>query len=426
VLDIRVIRADPEAAARRIASKGVDANIPALVALDERRRAIISEVEVMKAEKNLVSARIGKAKAAGGDASVAIEAMRQFSEDIRRLDDELRQVEEVITMQLAGLPNFPHPSVPVGPDESANVEISRHGTPPSFGFEPLAHWDIGTRLGILDFERGAKVGGARAVLYRGAGAHLERALINLMLDLHVREHGYTELYPPLLVTTQSMYGTGHLPKFAADAFRIADHDLWLNPTAEVPGTGMYRDEIVEESALPINHVAFATSFRSEIGSYGKDTKGLIRLHQFNKVELLKWTTPETSYAELMRLRANACAALERLGLAYRIVQMCTGDLGFAASMKYDLEVWLPSYNRYVEISSCSNFEDFQARRANIRYRPAEGGRVRFVHTLNGSGLAVGRTVAAVLENYQQADGTVLVPAALRPYMGGTSSIGGGS
>jgi len=422
MLDIRTVRANPEDVAQRLATKGIEADVPALLAMDERRRAIITEVETLKAEKNTVSAQIGKERSAGGDATAAIEAMRQVNESIRRLDDELRQLDERIYAVLTTLPNLPHPSVPVGPDEEGNVEIRRHGTPPSFDFTPLAHWELGTRLGILDFERGAKVGGARAVLYKGLGAHLERALISFMLDLHVTQHGYLELYPPLLVTTHSMFGTGHLPKFADDAFRIQGADLWLNPTAEVPGTGMYRDEILDEASLPLNHVAYATSFRSEIGSYGKDTKGLIRLHQFNKVELLKWTTPETSYDELEMLLRQAATVLERLGLAYRVVQMCTGDLGFAASMKYDLEVWLPSYDRYVEISSCSNFEDFQARRANIRYRPADGGRVRFVHTLNGSGLAVGRTVAAVLENYQRADGSVAVPEALRPYFGGREAI----
>jgi seryl-tRNA synthetase len=424
MLDIRVIRAEPGRVRAALQSKKVDADVAGIIALDERWRAQIGEVEIKKAHKNTVSAQVAKEKAAGRPAIAEIEAMRELNEDIRRLDAEIRELEAEINKRLLMLPNLPHPGVPAGPDETANVEVSRHGTPPSFAFTPLAHWDIGVRLGILDFERGAKVGGARAVMYRGAGAHLERALINLMLDLHVREHGYHEIYPPYLVTTDSMTGTGQLPKFGPDSFRIEGSDLWLNPTAEVPGTNMYRDEILDEAQLPLNHIAYATSFRSEIGSYGRDTKGLIRLHQFNKVEMLKWTTPETSYDELQNLLRDAGDVLTRLGLVYRIVEMCTGDLGFSASKKYDLEVWLPSYDRYVEISSCSNFEDFQARRANIRYRPSAGGRVRYVHTLNGSGLAVGRTVAAVLENYQQPNGSVRVPEALVPYMGGMAVIGG--
>jgi len=422
MLDIKVIRADPERIARGLAAKNVDADIAGLLELDEKRRRTIAEVESKKALKNSVSAAIARERAAGGDASGQIESMRLLNEQIRELDGRLRDLEGTIEEILLGLPNVPHEDVPVGPDETANQEVSRHGRPPEFDFEPLAHWDLGTRLGILDFERGAKVGGARAVLYRGAAACLERALINMMLDFHVTEHGYAEIYPPYLVTSQCMLGTGQLPKFGEDSFRVAGTDFWLNPTAEVPGTNMYRDEILEETMLPLKHVAYATSFRSEIGSYGKDTKGLIRLHQFNKVELLKWTSPETSYEELESLLNDAAEVLQRLGLAYRIVQMCTGDLGFTATKKYDLEVWLPSYNRYVEISSCSNFEDFQARRANIRYRPAGGGRPRFVHTLNGSGLAVGRTVAAVLENYQRANGSVRVPEVLRPYMRGRELI----
>ena len=422
MLDIRVIRNDPEGVARGIRSKGVEVDVAAVLALDEQRREVIGRVETMKAEKNVISAAIGRERSAGREAAADIEAMRSLNEHIRRLDDELRATDLSIESWLLGTPSVPHPSVPLGADERENVERSRHGRPPEFDFAPLAHWEIGTKLDILDFERGAKVGGARAVLYKGGAAHLERALINLMLDLHVNEHGYREILPPYLVLEQCMVGTGQLPKFAADCFRIADSDFWLNPTAEVPGTNMYRDEIMDESSLPLNHVAFATSFRSEIGSYGKDTKGLIRLHQFNKVELLKWVVPETSYDQLELLVRQASAVLDRLGLAYRVVEMCTGDLGFTATKKYDLEVWLPSYNRYVEISSCSNFEDFQARRANLRYRPSVGARPRYLHTLNGSGLAVGRTVAAVLENYQQSDGTVVVPPALRPYMGGRSVI----
>lgn len=370
MLDLRLVRAEPERVRAGLAAKGVQADIDGLLALDERRRATIAEVETMKARKNAVSAAIGKRRTSAGaaearDSDADVAEMRALNERIRQLDDELREMDAGINRQLMNLPNLPHASVPIGPDESANREVSRHGTPPSFDFAPLAHWDIGTRLDILDFERGAKVGGARSVLYKGGAAHLERALVNMMLDLHIREHGYREIYPPYLVLEQCMVGTGQLPKFAEDSYRIADSPYWLNPTAEVPGTNMYRDEVIDEAALPVKHVAYATSFRSEIGSYGKDTKGLIRLHQFNKVELLKWTAPETSYDELMSLLRDAADVLERLGLAYRVLEMCTGDLGFTATKKYDLEVWLPSYNRYVEISSCSNFEDFQARRTNI-------------------------------------------------------------
>jgi seryl-tRNA synthetase len=424
MLDLRVIRSDPAGVKKALLTKNVEADIEGLLGLDEQRRRLIGEVEAKKAHKNAVSAAIGKEKAAGRESEDRIVAMRQLNEELRAAEDQLRRIEGQIEELLVGLPSLPHPSVPVGPDESANVEIRRHGTPPAFDFTPLPHWDLGARLGVLDFERGAKVGGARSVLYRGGAAHLERALVNMMLDFHTKEHGYHEIYPPYLVTAQCMFGTGQLPKFGDDSYRVQGTDLWLNPTAEVPGTNMYRDEILDERHLPLRHVAYATSFRSEIGAYGRDTKGLIRLHQFNKVELLKWTTPETSYAELETLMRDAADVLELLGLAYRVVQMCTGDLGFTATMKYDLEVWLPSYDRYVEISSCSNFEDFQARRANIRYRPEGGGHVRFVHTLNGSGLAVGRTVAAVLENYQLADGTVRVPEALWPYMGGARLITG--
>lgn len=422
MLDIRAIRADPEGIKKRLLAKNFEADVDGLLERDERRRRTLAAVEKKKARKNTVSAAIAGQKAAGKDASNQIEDMRKLNEEIRVLDTEVRDLEGEIEEILLGTPNVPHEDVPVGPDEGANQEVARCGEPPEFDFPPLAHWELGTRLGILDFERGAKVGGARAVLYRGAGAHLERALINFMLDLHVTEHGYAEIYPPYLVKSECMVGTGQLPKFGPDSFRVEGTDFWLNPTAEVPGTNMYRDEILDEAQLPLKHTAYATSFRSEIGSYGKDTKGLIRLHQFNKVELLKWTTPEESYDELEGLLRDAADVLERLGLAYRIVQMCTGDLGFAASKKYDLEVWLPSYGKYVEISSCSNFEDFQARRANIRYRPAAGGRPRFVHTLNGSGLAVGRTVAAVLENYQHKDGSVRVPVALRPYMRGREVV----
>lgn len=351
-----------------------------------------------------------------------IEKMRDVSANIKEMDQELREYENQIEALLLEIPNIPHESVPVGKDEKENIEVSRWGTVPEFDFEPKAHWDLGPDLGLLDFERAAKITGARFVVYQGLGARLERALINFMLDLHTSEHGYIEVYPPVLVNEASMIGTGQLPKFGEDMFKCEGLDYYLVPTAEVPVTNLLRNEILGEESLPIYYVAYTACFRAEAGAAGRDTRGLIRQHQFDKVELVKFVQPEMSYDELDKLVDNASEVLRLLELPYRVVAMCTGDLGFTAAKKYDLEVWMPSYNRYVEISSCSNFEDYQARRANIKYRSSDTRSTCFVHTLNGSGLACGRTLAALLENYQQEDGSVIIPEVLRPYMGGIERI----
>jgi seryl-tRNA synthetase len=348
--------------------------------------------------------------------------MRKVNTQIKALDDQLRLIDSEMELLLLGLPNIPDEAVPHGKDEEANVEIRSWGEKPEFAFEPQAHWDIGANLGIIDFARAGKITGSRFALYTGAGARLERALISFMLDLHTTDHGYREVFPPFLVNSASMTGTGQLPKFADDAFRVEGTDYYLIPTAEVPVTNMHRDEILEDEQLPICYAAYSACFRAEAGAHGRDTRGLIRQHQFNKVELVKFVRPEESFDELEKLTLNAEKVLQLLGLPYRVMLMCTGDLGFAAAKKYDLEVWLPAYNTYREISSCSNFTDFQARRAAIRYRPAAGKKAQFVHTLNGSGLAVGRTVAAILENYQQEDGSVVIPEALRSYFGGQEKI----
>ncbi|HET6872027.1 MAG TPA: serine--tRNA ligase, partial [Sporolactobacillaceae bacterium] len=348
--------------------------------------------------------------------------MREVSDQIKTLDSELKGVEEALNQLMLTIPNIPHESVPIGESEDDNVEIRKWGTLPSFTFEPKPHWEVATELDILDFERASKVTGSRFVFYKGLGARLERALINFMMDLHSDEHGYTEMLPPYLVNRESMTGTGQLPKFEEDAFKIREEDYFLIPTAEVPVTNYYRDEILDGDDLPIAFTAFSASFRSEAGSAGRDTRGLIRQHQFNKIELVRLVKPEDSYAELEKLTGHAERVLQLLGLPYHVMSMCTGDLGFTAAKKYDLEVWIPSYNTYREISSCSNFEDFQARRANIRFRRDPKSKPEFVHTLNGSGLAVGRTVAALLENYQQEDGSVVIPEILRPYMGGVEKI----
>jgi seryl-tRNA synthetase len=348
--------------------------------------------------------------------------MKQVSERIKQLDEQIRSLDEQLHERLLYLPNLLHDSVPVGKDENENKEIRRWGTQPSLDFPKRSHWEIGEKLGILDFERAARVTGARFVFYKGLGARLERALLNFMLDLHVREHGYEEILPPVIVNRASMVGTGQLPKFEEDLFRLRDEDYFLIPTAEVPVTNLYRDEILEEDRLPLSYAAYTPCFRREAGSYGKDTRGLIRQHQFNKVELVKFTTPERSYEELERLLQDAETVLQRLGLRYRVVLLCTGDTGFSSAKTYDIEVWLPAQNQFREISSCSNFEAFQARRAGIRYRLRGGKKTEYVHTLNGSGLAIGRTVVAILENYQQEDGSVVIPEVLRPYMGGVGEI----
>jgi seryl-tRNA synthetase len=400
-----------------------DALLAELGPLDERRRALIVDVETLKRAQNASGEEVARLKRLGEDASGVFDANRQRGQRIKELDAELQIFEEQRTALLQTIPNLPHESVPVGSDASHNAEVRRVGDPPSFDFAPQPHWDLGTALGILDFERAAKIARARFAFLLGAGARLSRALIDFMLDVHTREHGYREVEPPFLVNAASLVGTGNLPKFEADLFKIAgEWDLFLVPTAEVPLTNMFRGEILDGRTLPLKFTAYTPCFRSEAGSYGADVRGLIRQHQFNKVELVKFTTPDQSYDELEALTADAERILQRLGLPYRTVLLCTGDMGFAAAKTYDIEVWLPSQEAYREISSCSNTEAFQARRANIKFRPAGTGKAEFAHTLNGSGLAVGRTLIAILENYQQKDGSVLIPEALRPYMRGMEVI----
>ena len=423
MLDLRRIRANLQEVKDLIMKRGQgDYDLDKVVALDERRRATLQEVEQMKNKQNTVSKEIPKLKKEGKDASGVLEEMKKLSEEIRHLDEEVKNIDQEIQTMLLGIPNTPHSSVPVGNTDADNVEVKRWGEPTTFSFEHKAHWDIGTDLGILDFEAAGKVTGARFTVYRKLGAKLERALINFMLDLHTGEHGYEEVLPPFMVNRDSMTGTGQLPKFEEDMFHIPSKDFFLIPTAEVPITNLYMNDILEVDQLPIYHTAFTPCFRKEAGSAGRDTRGLIRQHQFNKVELVKFVKPESSYGELETLLTAAEEVLKRLGLPYRVVKLCTGDLGFSSACTYDIEVWMPSYNRYLEISSCSNFEDFQARRANMRFRPEPKGKVEFVHTLNGSGLAVGRTFAAILENFQQEDGSVIIPEALRTYMGGLDKI----
>ncbi len=423
MLDIRVIREKPEEVEKRLSTRGIEVDIGKVLDVDEQRRRVIKDVEELKAKRNAVSKEIGRLKREGRDVSSLLREMDEVAERIKDLDERRKTLEEELEGLLLNIPNLPHPTVPVGEDERDNVEVRRWGEIRDFPFEPRDHWEIGEALGILDFERATKLAGARFALYKGLGALLERALINFMLDLHTREHGYLEVLPPFMVNRRCMVGTGQLPKFEEDLFKIEGWDFYLVPTAEVPVTNIYQDEIIEGERLPLLLTAYTPCFRKEAGAYGKDTRGLIRQHQFNKVELVKFTDEETSYDELERLTRDAEEVLRRLNLPYRVVTLCTGDLGFSAAKTYDIEVWLPSQGRYREISSCSNFEDYQARRANIRYRPKGGGKPRFVHTLNGSGLAVGRTVVAILENYQEEDGSVTIPEALRPYMGGVERIG---
>lgn len=390
--------------------------------VDELRREKLVIVEQLKNKRNVVSEKIGELKKAKKDAEELILEMRDVSQRIKELDEEIKEIEEQLNGLLQSIPNIPHDSVPIGKDEESNRVERMWGEPKSFPFEPKPHWEIGELLDILDFERAGKVTGTRFTFYKGAGARLERALVNFMLDLHTTEHGYIEVLPPFMVNRDSMFGTGQLPKFEEDMFHLEKVDYFLIPTAEVPVTNLYREEIIPEERLSIYHVAYSPCFRAEAGTHGRDTRGLIRQHQFNKVELVKFTRPEDSYEELEKLTANAEKVLQLLELPYQVVCLSTGDLGFSAAKTYDLEVWLPSYKGYREISSCSNFEDFQARRANIRYRPGGKGKPAFVHTLNGSGLAIGRTTAAILENYQEEDGSVLIPRVLRPYLGGLERI----
>lgn len=417
------MRDDPEKVRQALATRNTDpAQLDAWLRLDAERRTALVEVEDLKRQRNEASRAIGKVKQQGGDASAEIAAVARTKERIEELEARLAAIEPEMSAIELSLPNLPHESVPVGPDESANRVERVVGEPRRFDFEPKAHWDLGPALGILDFERGAKVTGARFTVYFGAGARLERALINFMLDLHTREHAYTEVLPPFVVSRESLTGTGQLPKFEQDLFHLEGTNYFLVPTAEVPLTNLYRDEILDEERLPVRLTAYTPCFRSEAGSYGKDVRGLIRQHQFNKVELVHLTSQETSYDALAELTGNAEKVLQRLELPYRVVTLSTGDMGFSAARTHDIEVWLPGQNAYREISSCSNCTDFQARRADLRYRPAGGGKTKLLHTLNGSGLAVGRTLVAILENYQQADGTVVIPEALRPWMGGLDRI----
>ena len=422
MLDAKFIRKDPEAVRAGLAKRNTKVNLDLFLSLDEKRREIIRKAEQLKNKRNTVSQEIARRKKEKKDTDAIIAEMQQVSRDIRSMDEEARETEEQLNNILLTLPNLPHESVPVGKDDSDNEEVRRWGTPTQFSFEPKAHWDLGEDLGILDFGTAAKVTGARFTFYKGLGTRLERSLFTFMMDLHSMKHGYTEIFPPFMVNRRSMIGTGQLPKFEEDAFKVEGTDYYLIPTAEVPVTNMHREQILDGAQLPIRYCAYSACFRSEAGAAGRDTRGLIRQHQFNKVELVKFVKPETSYDELESLTNDAEDVLKELGLPYRVVNLCSGDLGFSAAKTYDLEVWLPSYQRYVEISSCSNFEDFQARRADIKFRDGAKGKPQYVHTLNGSGVAVGRTVAAILENYQQEDGSVVIPEKLRPYMGGVERI----
>ncbi|QDK71675.1 serine--tRNA ligase [Lactococcus protaetiae] len=422
MLDIKRIRSDFDEVAKKLATRGVvKETLEELRALDVSRRELIVKSEELKKERNAVSEEIAQIKRTKGDASTQIAAMQKVSAEVKHIDAELADIETKLTEYTTTLPNIPADSTPIGADEDDNVEVRRIGDVPTFDFEPKAHWDLGEALDILDWERGGKVTGSRFLFYKGAGARLERALYNFMLDEHAKE-GYTEMIPPYMVNQDSMFGTGQYPKFKEDTFELKDErGFVLIPTAEVPLTNYYRGEILDGSELPIYFTAMSPSFRSEAGSAGRDTRGLIRLHQFHKVEMVKFTKPENSYDELEKMTQNAENILQKLGLAYRVMALSTGDMGFSAAKTYDLEVWIPAQNTYREISSCSNCEDFQARRAQIRYRD-EDGKVHLLHTLNGSGLAVGRCVAAILENYQNADGSITIPEVLRPYMGGLEVI----
>lgn len=423
MLDLKFIRANLDAVREMLQARGYeDVDIPRFEELDKARRSILPHLEELRRRRNQVSEDIAEKKKRGEDASVLIDEMKQVSKEIKEKEAELRGIEERLQEVIMLIPNMPHESVVVGKDEGDNPVVREWGEKRDMDFEALPHWEIGERLGILDFARASKIAGARFALYAGAGALLERALINFMLDIHTKEHGYVEVLPPFMVNSACMIGTGQLPKFKEDLFKVEGWDFYLIPTAEVPVTNIHREEILKEEDLPIYYVSYTPCFRSEAGSYGKDTRGLIRQHQFNKVELVKFSHPESSYNELEKLTRDAEEILRRLELPYRVVSLCTGDLGFSAAKTYDLEVWLPGQNVYREISSCSNFNEFQARRAGIRYKKKGAKGTELVHTLNGSGLAVGRTLVAVLENYQQGDGTVNIPQALVPYMGGMKAI----
>jgi seryl-tRNA synthetase len=417
MLDMRFIRENPEVVEEAMKKRNMESPIARFQELDDKRRDLLYEAEQLKHKRNVNSDKIGELKRNGEDASDLISEMQDVSARIKELDQKVAEVEAELNDLLLAIPNIPNESVPVGTDEEDNEEVRKWGEPRNFDFEYKAHWDIGEDLDILDFERGGKVTGTRFTFLKGAGARLERALINFMLNLHTDEHGYKEVFPPFIANADSMTGTGQLPKFKKDMFKLEGHDYYLIPTAEVPVTNMYRDEILDVEQLPEYLTAYSACFRAEAGAHGRDTRGIIRQHQFNKVEMVKFVKPEDSYDELEKITADAEDVLQKLELPYRVVSLCTGDLTFASAKTYDLEVWMPAYDTYREISSCSNFEDFQARRAGIRYRPEPDASTKFVHTLNGSGLAIGRTVAAILENYQNEDGTVTVPEVLRPFMG---------
>lgn len=417
MLDIKILRQEPERIKEALKKRNNDLDIEPAMVLDKERRAILTEVEQKKAKQNEISKQIPQLKKAGENTDAIFAEMKELSNEIKADDEKVREIDEKLQNFMLRIPNIPNAEVPVGADDSENVEIRKFGEPRKFDFEPKAHWDIGTDLDILDFERGTKVAGTRFTVYKGLGARLERAVIQFFLNTHADESGYKEILPPYMVNRASMTGTGQLPKFEEDAFKVVNNGYFLIPTAEVPVTNLHRDEILDGNTLPIKYCAYSACFRAEAGSAGRDTRGLIRQHQFNKVELVKFVKPENSYDELEKLTNDAEKLLQLLNIPYRVVCLSTGDLGFSSAKTYDIEVWLPSYGRYVEISSCSNFEDYQARRANIRYKDNPKDKAQFVHTLNGSGLAVGRTVAAILENYQNEDGTVTIPDVLVPYMG---------
>ena len=422
MLDIKFVQENADLVKEKISSRGVDLDLSEFLKLAEEKKEYLVKIEKLRYELNKNSKLIGRMKREGTDASLLIKKMKHVTDEIKKNKDEFKDIDERIRDIMLGIPNIPHPSVPVGRDSSFNKELRKSGTKPVFDFDPKPHWEIGESLGILDFKRAAKLAGARFAVYKGLGARLERALINFMIDIHLRENEFEEVIPPFISNKESLLGTGNLPKFEEDLFKLKRYDWYLIPTAEVPLTNMFRDEIIEAESLPKRYVAYTPCFRSEAGSYGKDVRGLIRQHQFNKVELMSFSLPENSYKELEKITLNAEKVLKELNLHYRVVSLCTGDLGFAGAKTYDLEIWMPHRKDYVEISSCTNCEDFQARRANIRFRRNKKSRSEYVHTLNGSGVAVGRTVSSLLESYQREDGSVRIPEALHSYMGGVTEI----
>lgn len=422
MLDIKILRQEPERIKEALKKRNNDLDITPAIELDKKRRAVLQEAEQKKAQQNAISKKIPAMKKAGEDTAPIFAEMKELSNEIKGYDEQVREIDEELRNFMLRIPNIPNDSCPVGKDDSENVEIRRWGEPRKFDFEFKPHWDLGTDLDILDFERGTKIAGTRFTVYKGLGSRLERSVIQYFLNSHTEENGYTEIFPPFMVNRASMTGTGQLPKFEEDAYNVKNNDFFMIPTAEVPVTNLHRDEILDGTKLPIKYCAYSACFRAEAGSAGRDTRGLIRQHQFNKVEMVKFAHPDHSYEELESLTNDAERLLQGLGLPYRVVCLSTGDLGFSSAKTYDLEVWMPSYGRYVEISSCSNFEDYQARRANIRFKNSPKDKAQFVHTLNGSGLAVGRTVAAIMENYQNADGSITIPEALVGYMGGRDKI----